>query len=138
MILIDTNVFMYVAGREHPHRAPSLALLEQVASGQVEAAIDAEVLQEILHRYRAIGRWSDGRRAYDLVRALVPDVIDVGAWALDHARHLMDRYPALSARDAVHAAAVLEVGADSLVTWDADFDLISEIRAVRPDALLAR
>jgi hypothetical protein len=32
-----------------------VALLERVADGELEATVDAEVLQEILHRYRAIG-----------------------------------------------------------------------------------
>lgn len=132
MILLDTNVFMYAAGRPHPHRAPSVALLERVARGEVEAAIDAEVLQEILHRYRAIGRWEDGRRVYDLVRTIIPDVLDVGASMLDRARGLMDTYPALVARDAIHAAAVLELDADGICSWDADFDVVREVRRITP------
>lgn len=137
MILIDTNVFMYVAGTDHPHRASSLALLEQVARGRLDAAIDAEVLQEILHRYRAIGRWDDGRRVYDLVRKVVPDVIEVDGLLLDRARALMDRHPGLLARDAVHAAAVLEIGADALCTWDQDFQAVDEIRSLNPASLLS-
>jgi predicted nucleic acid-binding protein len=137
LILIDTNVLMYVAGREHPHRADSVALLQRVASGELDAAIDAEVLREILHRYRNLGRWEDGRRVYDLVRALVPDVVDIDATTMDRAAWLMGRYATLTARDAVHAAATLEVGAEALCTWDTDFDAIGEIRAIRPTALLA-
>lgn len=136
MILIDTNVLMYVAGREHPNRSPSVALLERVASGELEAAIDAEVLKEILHRYRGLGRWEEGRRVYDLVRALVPDVVDIDASTMDRAAWLMGRYPSMTARDAVHAAAALEVGAEALCTWDTDFDAISEIRVLRPSALV--
>jgi hypothetical protein len=62
VILIDANVIMYAAGANHPHKRPSVALLERVAAGEVEATVDAEVLQEILHRYRAIGRWEDATR----------------------------------------------------------------------------
>lgn len=50
MILVDTNILMYAAGASHPCKAPSLRLLERVARGDVEAAIHAETLQEILHR----------------------------------------------------------------------------------------
>ena len=132
MILVDANVFMYVAGQDHPHRAPSRAFLERVASGEVDAAVDAEVLQEILHRYRAGGRWGDGQRVYDLVRTVVPDVVDIDGAVTDRARWLLDRYPRLSARDAVHAAAALEVGAEAFVTWDADFDDVREIVCRRP------
>jgi predicted nucleic acid-binding protein len=136
VILVDTNVFMYAAGRPHPHRDPSIALLEAIARGEVDAVVDAEVLQEILHRYRAAGRWDDGRRVYDLVRTLVPDVLDVGASVLDGARELLERYPGLMARDAVHAAAVAEIAAEALCTWDADFAVVREIRTVTPDRLV--
>jgi predicted nucleic acid-binding protein len=68
VILIDANIFMYAAGAEHPHKEPSRRFLEQVARGEVDAALDAEVLQEILHWYRAIKRWSEGRSVYDLAR----------------------------------------------------------------------
>ncbi|MEZ5906523.1 MAG: hypothetical protein R3C69_15985 [Geminicoccaceae bacterium] len=45
-ILIDANIFMYAAGA-CPRKAPSVAWLRRVASGDLEAAIDAEVLREI-------------------------------------------------------------------------------------------
>jgi hypothetical protein len=56
MILTATNVIMYAEGAPHPHKDPSVTLLEQVATGSIEAVTSAEVLQEILHRYRAIVR----------------------------------------------------------------------------------
>jgi predicted nucleic acid-binding protein len=50
---------MYAAGADHPNKEPSVRFLERVARGEVEAALDAESLQEILHRYRALGRWGE-------------------------------------------------------------------------------
>ena len=52
---------MYAAGAEHPNKAPSVAFLASVAEERVEAIIDAELLQEILHRYRALNRWIEER-----------------------------------------------------------------------------
>jgi predicted nucleic acid-binding protein len=46
MILVDSNVLMYVAGADHAHRAPSIAFLESVARDEAEAALDAEVLRK--------------------------------------------------------------------------------------------
>ncbi len=63
---------MYSAGAEHPNKAPSIAFLERVAAGEIQATIDAEVLQEIMHRYRSLGRWHDGRKVYELARRLFP------------------------------------------------------------------
>ena len=56
MILVDSNILMYAAGADHPNKAPSIRFLEKVAREQMDVALDAEVLQEILYRYRAIGR----------------------------------------------------------------------------------
>ena len=127
MILIDSNVIMYAAGADHPHKRPSVALLERVAGGEVEATIDAEVLQEILHRYRAIGRWEDGRRVYDLTRQLFPAVVPVTAEVMDRARRVLDADGHIMARDALHAAVVMAEGLDGLCSYDRDFDRIRGI-----------
>lgn len=133
MILIDANVIMYAAGAAHPHKRPSVALLERVASGDVEATIDAEVLQEILHRYRAIGRWEDGRRVYDLTRQLFPSVVPVTAAVLDRARRLLDAVPRIMARDALHAAVVMTEGLEAVCSYDRDFDSIRGVVRVEPE-----
>jgi len=127
MMLVDTNVLMYAAGAPHPNKAPSVALLSRVASGEVEATIDAEVLQEILHRYRAIGRWHEGRHVYDLTRRIFPMAIPVTAEILDVARRLMDQHTEIMARDALHAAVVLEDRLEGVFSFDADFDRIPGI-----------
>jgi hypothetical protein len=133
VILIDANVIMYAAGASHPHKRPSVALLERVASGDVEATIDAEVLQEILHRYRAIGRWEDGRRVYDLTRQLFPSVVPVTAAVLDRARRLLDAVPRIMARDALHAAVVMTEGLEAVCSYDRDFDSIRGVVRVEPE-----
>lgn len=134
MILIDANIIMYAAGARHPHKQPSVLLLARVARGEIEAAIDAEILQEILHRYRALGRWVDGRRVYDLTRQLFPSVIPVTAEALDRARRLLDSSEHIMARDALHAAIVMMEGHEAVCSYDRDFDRIPGIRRQEPDA----
>jgi predicted nucleic acid-binding protein len=135
MILIDSNIFMYAAGAEHPNKHSSLLFLEEVALGEVEAGIDAEVLEEILHRYRAVRRWEDGRQVYDLTRQIVPTVLPVTVEILDDARSLLDQYPQLMARDALHAAAARSVGADALCSFDRDLDGIDGVVRKEPGEL---
>ena len=135
MTLIDSNIFMYAAGASHKHKEPSLAFLDRVACGEVDAAIDAEVLQEILHRYRAINRWKDGRRVYDLARAVVPQVISITAQILDDARALLDTYRGLMARDALHAAVYRSIQADALYSYDRDFDRVTGLVRHEPSKL---
>lgn len=132
MILVDANIFMYAAGAEHPHKEPSRKFLEQVALGKIEVALDAEVLQELLHRYRAIGRWSEGRHVYDLARQIVPVVIPITAQVLDRARSLLDQYPALSARDSLHAAVAQSHGARAICSYDRDFDEVEGLHRIEP------
>lgn len=132
MTLVDANILMYAAGREHPHKKKSVAFLERVANGKVAAALDAEVLREILHRYHSLGRWTEGRAVYDTARIVFPEVIPVTAEVMDRARHLMDQHATLLARDAVHAAVVQVQGLASICSYDGDFDQIKGLRRIQP------
>lgn len=133
MILVDSNVFMYAAGGSHPNKAPSAAFLRSVVRGEEdEAAVDAEVLQEILHRYRAIGRWRDGSRVYDAARRVVPTVLPITAEAVDRSRSLMDEHPGLDARDALHAAVALVADIGTVVSFDRDFDVVPGLERREP------
>jgi predicted nucleic acid-binding protein len=132
LILVDSNVLMYAAGTDHPNKQPSVDWLERVARGELEVTIDAEVLQEILHRYRAIRRWEDGRRVYDLARTLFPVVIPIDGEVLDRARDILDSYPRLMARDALHASVVECHGLQGICSYDQDFDEISGLHRIEP------
>ncbi|MGV3707285.1 MAG: type II toxin-antitoxin system VapC family toxin [Gemmatimonas sp.] len=133
MILIDTNIVMYAAGAPHPHKAPSARLLEAVARGEVDAMIDAELLQEILHRYRFIGRWDDGRKVYDLTRRIFETIVPITVEILDQSRALMDEYPKLIARDALHAAVAIHEQCD-MCSYDSDFDVVRQFKRIEPSA----
>jgi predicted nucleic acid-binding protein len=135
VILLDANIIMYAAGASDPHKAPSVALLERVARGDVDAALDAEVLQEILHRYRALRRWNDGRRVYDLARRSIVTVLPITAEVTDEARKIMDDHPALMARDALHAAVYRVAGAEAICSYDADLDIVTGLRRIEPSAV---
>ena len=132
MILVDANVLMYAAGAPHPYKERSAAYLERVASGELDAVLDAEVLQELLHRYRALNRWKEGRKLFDLARTIFPVVLPVTAELMDRACVLLDAYPHLMARDALHAAVVLGHDLEALCSFDQDFDLVAGVHRVEP------
>lgn len=132
MILIDSNIFMYAVGTEHPHRRRCITFLEKILTGILPAIIDAEVLQEILHRYRSIGRWKKGREVYDDTRVMFPEVLAITAEVTDSARKLMEAYDDLGARDAVHAAVVQVYKLDSICSFDRDFDKIGGLKRIEP------
>lgn len=111
-----------------------MRLLERVATGEVRATIDAEVLREILHRYRAIHRWEEGKQVYDLTRQLFPMVVPVTAEILDRARMLLDTDTHIMARDALHAAVVIEEQLTGVCSHDRDFDRIAGLVRTVPGA----
>lgn len=132
MILVDANVLMYAAGADHPNKLLATKLLERVAAGEIDAALDAEVLQEIIHRYRALQRWADGRKVYDLARRLFPHVLAITGSVMDLAKQLADDNSSISARDAVHASVVAVYQLQGIYSFDTDFDRIAGCRRLLP------
>ena len=47
---------MYLVGAAHPHKTEAQVILERLIAAGERLVTDAEVLQEILHRYTAIGQ----------------------------------------------------------------------------------
>jgi len=132
LILVDANIFMYAAGAAHAYKRPSAEFLLRVARGEIDAAVDAEVLQEILHRYRAMGRWEDGRQVYESARRIVPVTVPITVEALDVARDLLNEHRQLTARDALHAAVALGTEAEAICSYDRDFDVVPALRRIQP------
>lgn len=131
---LDTNIFMYAAGREHPLKASCVAILRRVAQEELEALTNAEVLQEILYRYSAIGELQRGlhltRLAVDQVGG---EVLPVTLADMQRAFDLVDRYGTkIKSRDAVHAATMLNHGLTHLISADSHFDVIEGITRVDP------
>jgi len=136
VILVDANILMYAAGAEHPNKEPSRRYLEGVAENRIDGVLDAEVLQEVLHRYRSIGRWTDGRRVYDYARAIFPMVLPVTVDVLDGARSLLDKTVEISARDALHAAVVDTYDLDGICSYDRGLDRVPGLRRTEPEAMI--
>ena len=127
MILVDSNIPMYLVGAAHPNKdAARRALEEAVAAGE-SLCTDAEVLQEILHRYTAIRRPDDIDPAFDALLAIVDVVYPIERADVERARRLLRTTPTLSARDAVHSALMLGRDIDRVLTFDTGFDGIPGI-----------
>lgn len=132
MILVDANVFMYAAGAPHDFKLPSLKFLHDAARMERICCINAEILQEILHRYRAINRWEEGREVYHLAKKIIPTVEPIGGEILDKTVELMDTYPHLMARDCLHVAHCILADLEGICSFDQDFDTVQEVRRIEP------
>lgn len=113
---------MYLVGASHPHKADARRLLETcIAEGQ-RLVTDAEVFQEILHRYVAIGRRDAIQPAFDALNGVVDEVLPVDHEIVEHARAIVLGYARLSARDSIHLAVMERCGARRILSFDAGFD----------------
>ena len=127
MILVDSNVPMYLVGADHPHKTDARRLLERLVSDRQRLVTDAEVFQEMLHRYAAIARRDAIQPAFDVLRALVDEVYPIEELDVVSAKDVLGTHPRLSARDALHAAVMLRHGVDRVLTFDQGFDTVAGI-----------
>jgi predicted nucleic acid-binding protein len=128
VILIDSNVPMYLVGSPHPHKTDSQRALERLISERQRLVTDAEVLQEILHRYVAIDRRDAIQPAFDALLGVVDDILPVDRRVVEHAKSIVVARQQLSARDAVHLAIMELHGIDTILSFDAGFDGLPRIR----------
>ena len=97
---IDANVPIYAAGREHPNKEPCARVLMMVAENLLSFVTDVEVLQELVHRYVASGRWALGREVLQGFADVMHDRIEpVYEEDIHFAARLADSQPGISTRD---------------------------------------
>ena len=122
MILLDSNIPMYLVGAQHPHKLDAQGLLERALSADERLVTDAEVLQEICHRYAAVDRRDMVQPAFDATLGVVDEVLPIERRDVEGARDILLRYASLSARDAIHAAIMRRYGVERIMTFDRGFD----------------
>lgn len=127
MIFVDSNIPMYLIGAAHPHKDASRRLLDSAIARQETLVTDAEVLQEVLHRYHAINRPDAIQAAFDVLLAVVQQVLPIELPTVQRAKEIMAAHPGLSARDAIHLAVMDAHGIRRLMSFDAGFDRRSDI-----------
>ena len=131
-IFVDTAVLMYAAGGEHPMRAPSAHFLDLVARGEVDAVTSAEVVQEVVHRFKALRRPSVGAEIARHTLDLFAPVLPITHALMRRLPDLIEQYPQLAARDVLHVATCIHEGIEEIVSPDRGFDQVTGLRRVDP------
>ena len=138
-VFLDTSVFMYARGKEHPLKAQCGSIILQIAEkGGLGAygspVINTEVFQEILYRYWMINRKETGIAVCRDIRALDMTVLPITSTDADRMCDLFEKYRKknLPPRDLIHAAVMLSNGISRIITADRHFDSIREVTRISP------
>ncbi len=92
---------------------------------------------EILNFYVRRGETARGVGVAEDLLSMFLTIIPITAAEITAAMRLLAQTPQLSARDAIHAAVVIEHGMEGIVSADRDFDRIVGLRRYDPIELAA-
>ena len=129
MIFIDSNIPMYLVGADHPNKEAARRLLERAITDGELLVTDAEVLQEILHRYAAIDHRDAIEPASAAILGVVDEVYPIERADVERARRIL-LATRLSARDAIHVAIMRRHDVDRILTFDRAFDEVGGISRI--------
>lgn len=134
ILFIDVNIPMYAAGRHHPHKAACTGVMTAIAEGRIYAAIDTEIVQEVLYRYGNQQRWDIATQMSRALLDLMPIVLPVTPADARLAVELFERYAprGVKARDVIHVAVMQSHGIRTIVSVDRHFDQIDDIARLDP------
>jgi uncharacterized protein len=122
VIFVDSNVPMYLVGAEHPHKDDSQRVLDALIVREERLVTDVEVLQEILHRYTAIGRLDAIQPAFDALLAVVDEVFPIGLDEVEGAKRVVLGGYGVSARDAIHISVMQAHGLRRVFSFDSAYE----------------
>ncbi len=118
MIFVDSNIPMYLVGAARPRKVDAQRLVEAAIGAGERLVTDAEVLQEILHRYIAIGRRDAIQPALDAVLGVVDEVYAIALADVERAKTIVLGRERLSARDALHLAIMGRERVSRIMSFD--------------------
>lgn len=126
MIFVDSNVPMYLVGAPHPHKVDAQRLLERAIVDRERLVTNAQVLQEILHRYVAIDRRDAIQPSFDVLLGAVDEVFPVELVDVERAKTILFSVR-VSARDAIHLATMERRRVSRILSFDTGFDLYTGV-----------
>jgi hypothetical protein len=121
---------MYLIGSAHLHKTESQFILERLIAGNQRLVTDAEVLQEILHRYTAIDRREAIGPALQATLDIVDEVFSIERADVLRAAEIAQGRALMSARDSVHIAVMEHHGIQSILSFDSDYDRWPGLRRI--------
>jgi predicted nucleic acid-binding protein len=133
-VFLDVNIPMYAAGRPHPYKDSCTRVMEAVANGHLAAAIDTEIIQEILYRYGSLRQWELAVNMASDVMTLASVVYPITAEDIHLTIDLFAgyAYQGVTARDLIHVAVMKSNSLQVIVSVDEHFDQVEGITRIDP------
>lgn len=134
IMLLDVSIPLYAAGGAHDYKPSCVWVMTEIAQGRLSAAIDTEIIQEILYRFGGGGKWAMGIEMARHVLDIMPTVYEVNRADAVLCLELAEKYgpQGLSARDLLHVAVMRNRGMNTIISADADFDHVEGIIRLDP------
>jgi hypothetical protein len=105
-------------------------LIERLLSEDEKLVTDAEVFQEVLHRYVAIDRKDAISPAFGILLELSDEILPIDGDTVLRAKEIVLRGAGVSARDAIHLAVMARESIDRILTFDRGFDRHPGVRRI--------
>ena len=122
MIFVDSNIPMCLTGAAHPLKTEAQVIVERLIADGKRLVTDAEVLQEILHRFTAMDKREAIGPTIQVTLEIVDEVFPIGKAEVWRAAEIAQHRVRMSARDAVHIAVMERHRVRSILSFDSDFD----------------
>ena len=131
-VYLDANVFLFAAiGKEDDSRTVrAQALLHTIVQGKEQAITSVLTVDEFVLAWMKLKKdraeaVTQGIRLHGLPNL---SIIDVTPSISLHSLLLMQAYPTLKPRDALHAASCIAARTNKIISDDSDFDAIHELK----------
>ena len=131
MILIDSNVPMYLVGAQHPNKTHATQLVADLIRNGERLVTDIKVYQENLHRYTAIRRVDAVDAAFRSLDAIADEVLTFGMPEIRVARTIIESVQGVSARDAFHVAVMRSRRVNRILSFDQGFDVVPGVQRLQ-------
>ncbi len=131
---LDTSIPMYAAGKPSPYKAACVSLLDRIESGELQAVIDVEVVQEILYRFFRMNLSGDGERLARHLLRLGVTVLPITRTDIEAGVDLHEGYASrrIPPRDTLHVAVMRNNDLRKILSLDRHFDIIQEVERIDP------
>ena len=136
-LFLDVNIPMYAAGKPHPYKEACAWVMTRIAEEELIAAIDSEIIQEIMYRYGAMKRWELAVAMSRNLLDLMPIVYPIQPADMHLAVDLFEKYAhrGINARDTLHTAVMRNNQLSRIISTDRHFDHLPGITRIDPQHL---